>query len=128
VLTAAEALDHTPAVPTVLHSADRTRDRVARLARRRRAAAEHDRSELGIARATVSYDLSQLGVANGRAYLGSGAIVEMLARAGLRVSELCDLRLRDVRLQPREAAHCPGSSTPRPQPECAKCSTPDLAD
>ena len=30
----------------------------------------------------------------------------MLARAGLRVTELCDLRVRDVRLQAREAAHC----------------------
>jgi integrase len=54
----------------------------------------------------VSDHLAQLGVANGRSYLGSGAMVEVLARAGLRVSELCDLRLRDVCLQPREAAHC----------------------
>ena len=105
LLTAAEALDRTPAVPTALHSADRTRDRVARLAAAGRPPSAIA-SELGIARATVSYHLAQLGVANGRAYLGSGAIVEMLARAGLRVSELCDLRLRDVRLQPREAAHC----------------------
>jgi integrase len=105
LLTAAEALDHTPAVPTALHSADGTRDRVARLAAVGRPPSAIA-SELGIARATVSYHLAQLGVANGRAYLGSGAVVEMLARAGLRVSELCDLRLRDVRLQPRDAAHC----------------------
>jgi integrase len=105
LLTAAEALDHTPAVPTALHSADGTRDRVARLAAVGRPPSAIA-SELGIARATVSYHLANLGAANGRAYLGSGAIVEMLSRAGLRVSELCDLRLRDVRLQPRAAAHC----------------------
>jgi integrase len=105
LLTAAEALDHTPAVPTALHSADGTRDRVARLAAVGRPPSAIA-SELGIARATVSYHLANLGAANGRAYLGSGAIVEMLSRAGLRVSELCDLRLRDVRLQPLAAAHC----------------------
>jgi len=63
-------------------------------------------SQLGIARATVSYHLAQLGAANARAYLAAARSSRMLARAGLRVSELCDLRLRDVRLQPREAAHC----------------------
>src|SRR4051794_3515654 len=127
LLAAAEALDRTPAVPTALHSSDRTRDRVARLA-----AAGRPPSaialELGIARATVSYHLAQLGAANARAYLGSGAIVEMLARAGLRVSELCDLRLRDVRLQPREAAHCRITDAKTAAGIREVQLTPDLAD
>ena len=127
LLAAAEALDRTPAVPTALHSADRTRDRVARLAAAGRPPSTIA-SELGIARATVSYHLAQLGAASARAYLGSGAIVEMLARAGLRVSELCDLRLRDVRLQPREAAHCRITDAKTAAGIREVQLTPDLAD
>ena len=91
-------------MPTALRGAVRTRDRGTGLA----AASGPPSaiaSELGIVRPMVSYHLAQLGAGNARADLGSGALVEILARAGLRVSERCDVRLRDVRLQPRGAAH-----------------------
>jgi integrase len=55
-------------------------------------------AELGLAKSTVTFHLTKLGLANAEPYTGRRAIVETLARSGVRVSELCDLRMRDARL------------------------------
>ena len=55
-------------------------------------------SELGLAKSTVAFHLRNLGAGNPRPYGGRCAIVETLGRSGVRASELCDLRLGDVRL------------------------------
>ncbi len=47
--------------------------------------------------------LASSGVANAEPYIGRRAIVEMLGRSGVRVSELCDLRIGDARLHDRTA-------------------------
>lgn len=53
---------------------------------------------LGIARSTVSFHTSRLGARVGAGYVGRRVICEILGRAGVRVSELCDIRIRHVRL------------------------------
>ena len=70
-------------------------------------------AELGLAKSTVSYHLARLGRRAGRDYLGRGAIVEILGRSGVRVSELCDLRIGHVRLHDPDGArfHIPDAKT-----------------
>jgi integrase len=46
----------------------------------------------------VSFHLHQLGVGAGRGYGGRRVAAEILGRTGVRVSELCDLRIGQVRL------------------------------
>ncbi|MEX0973724.1 MAG: site-specific integrase [Solirubrobacterales bacterium] len=46
---------------------------------------------------TVTFHLRRLGARTGRGYIGRRVICEMLGRSGLRVSELCDARIADVR-------------------------------
>lgn len=53
---------------------------------------------LGVAPGTVSFHLRRLGVRVGRGYCGRRVMVEILGRSGVRVSELCDLRIGQVRL------------------------------
>lgn len=53
---------------------------------------------LGVAPGTVSFHLRRLGVRAGRGYCGRRVMVEILGRSGVRVSELCDLRIGQVRL------------------------------
>jgi len=53
---------------------------------------------LGLAPGTVSFHLRRLGVRVGRGYAGRKVAVEILARSGVRVSELCDLRVGQIRL------------------------------
>lgn len=53
---------------------------------------------LGISRSTVSCHLSRVGIKAGRGYVGRRVAAEILARSGVRVSELCDLRIGQVRL------------------------------
>jgi hypothetical protein len=60
--------------------------------------------EFAIAGATVSFHLGNLGAANATPYAGRRAIVEMLGRGAVCVSELCDLRLRDVPLHDPDGA------------------------
>jgi len=103
VIGAADEQDRAPAIAVKIRGSGTTRDRVARLAaagRRPSAIA----AELGIAKATVSYHLQRLGAA-GPPYAGRCAVVEMLGRSGVRVSELCDLRHREVRLHDPDGAH-----------------------
>ena len=82
---------------------DGTRAEVAR------AAAKGMRSKdiaatLGLSKATVSYHLVRLGVEAPREYQGRRAICGTLARSGIRASELCDLRVGEVRLHDPEGA------------------------
>jgi integrase len=60
-------------------------------------------AELGLSRSTVSYHATRLGVGH-HSYVGRRAVIEGLARSGARASELCDLRLRDVRLHDPDGA------------------------
>ncbi len=53
---------------------------------------------LGLSTPTVTYHLRRLGVKSGRGYVGRRVICELLGRGGLRVGELCNLRIGDVRV------------------------------
>jgi integrase len=69
---------------------------------------------LGVARGTVSFHLRRLGVGAGRSpYVGRRVICEILGRGGLRVGELCALRIGQVRLHDPLGArlHIPDSKT-----------------
>ncbi len=54
--------------------------------------------ELGLARSTVNYHVKRIVARPPSDYVGRRAVVATLGGAGLRASELCDVRLRDVRL------------------------------
>jgi integrase len=60
--------------------------------------------DLGIAKSTVSYHLRRAGANVGRGYIGRRVVCEVLGRAGVRVSELCDIRIGQVRLHDPEGA------------------------
>ncbi len=51
-----------------------------------------------LAKSTVSHHMSRLKANAGRGYVGRRVAVEILGRAGVRVSELCDMRIGHVRL------------------------------
>jgi integrase len=53
---------------------------------------------LGLSKGTVTYHLRRLGVKSGRGYAGRRAICELLGRGGVRVGELCNMRIGDVRV------------------------------
>ncbi len=59
--------------------------------------------ELGLAKGSVSYDLKRLNLGAIK-YVGRGAIVSTLGYSGLRVSELCDLKIGQLRLHDAEQA------------------------
>ena len=61
--------------------------------------------ELGLSKATVSYHLRRLGAEGPATYLGRRAIVATLGGSGTRVSELCDIRIRELRLHAATGAH-----------------------
>lgn len=62
-------------------------------------------TELELAKSTVTYHLRRHDIQGGRGYIGRRVICELLGRAGLRVSELCDLKIGAVRLHDPEGAH-----------------------
>ncbi|MFP5389540.1 MAG: tyrosine-type recombinase/integrase [Thermoleophilia bacterium] len=53
---------------------------------------------LELSRSTVTHHLRRLGVETGRGYAGRRVVCELLGRAGLRVGELCEARVGDLRL------------------------------
>jgi hypothetical protein len=62
---------------------------------------------LGLTKSTVSYHVVRLGVEAPRGYQGRRAICGTLARSGIRASELCDLRVGEVRLHDPEGRTLP---------------------
>jgi integrase len=95
-----------PLVPALDASSERLDGTRAGVAR---AAAQGMRAKdiaaaLGLSKATVSYHLVRLGVEPPREYQGRRAICGTLARSGIRASELCDLRVGEVRLHDSEGA------------------------
>ncbi len=103
LIDAAASQDALPAIPAPEMTGDRTRARVAR----RLAAGQRVQdiaAELGLSKATVGFHTARLGATDGGVYAGRRAVVEILARGGVRASELCDLRLRDVRLHDPDGA------------------------
>jgi integrase len=62
-------------------------------------------AELGLSRSTVTYHLRRLRAPQTRAYVGRRAVVATLGGSGVRVSELCDLRIRELRLHAAAGAY-----------------------
>ncbi len=60
--------------------------------------------ELGVAKSTVSYHLRRAGANVGRGYVGRRVVCEILGRSGVRVSELCEIRIGQVRLHDADGA------------------------
>jgi integrase len=102
LIDAAASQDAVPQ-PIGLRAGDSTRAKVARLIAAGRSPLDIA-AELGVAKATVSHHLRKLGVGNFAGYVGRRAVIEILGRAGVRASELCDLRIRDVRLHDPDGA------------------------
>jgi hypothetical protein len=61
-------------------------------------------ADLGVSRATVTYHLRRMRYSDPGIYEGRRAIVATLGGSGVRVSELCNIRISDLRLH---AARCP---------------------
>jgi integrase len=59
---------------------------------------------LGVNTSTVSWHLSHMGANVGRGYVGRRVICEILGRSGVRVSELCDLRIGQARVHDPDGA------------------------
>jgi integrase len=102
LIDAAASQDAIPE-PQGLRAGNSTRAKVARQLAAGRAPSGIA-AELGITKATVSHHLRKLGVGNFAGYVGRRAAVEILGRSGVRASELCDLRIRDVRLHDPDGA------------------------
>lgn len=60
-------------------------------------------TSLRLTKSTVSYHLTQLGI-EPVPYIGRRAIVTTLGRSGVRVSELCDIRIGHIRLHDPQGA------------------------
>ena len=58
-----------------------------------------------MSKATISYHLRRLNATGPATYAGQRAVVATLGGSGTRVSELCDLRIRDLRLHAATGAH-----------------------
>jgi integrase len=70
-------------------------------------------TELGLAKSTVNWHARRLGVHKPVPYAGRALIVRVLGYSGVRNTELCDMRIRHVRLHDRAGArfHVPDSKT-----------------
>lgn len=97
LLGAAGAQEALPSFPAEVLAGEGSQAQVARriAAGRRPLDIAH---ELDLTKQTVSFHLDRLGAPAPVGYIGKRAVVEILARSGVRASELCDLRIRDVRL------------------------------
>ena len=62
-------------------------------------------SRLGLSKPTITYHLRRLEAEGPATYIGRRAIVATLGGSGVRVSELCDMRIRDLRLHAASGAH-----------------------
>ena len=61
-------------------------------------------TQLELAKSTISFHLRQLGAQVGRGYVGRKVVCEVLGRSGVRASELCDLKIGQVRLHDASGA------------------------
>jgi len=106
-----------PTIPHEVHrvAAQRPDSTVGRIAARVIAGMRPVRiaADLGLARSTVAFHLDRLGAAKANDYLGRRAIVTTLGRSGVRVSELCDMRIGHLRLHDPDGArfHIPDAKT-----------------
>ncbi len=60
---------------------------------------------LNLARSTVSWHLRRLRDTPGRGYQGRRLVCELLGRSGIRASELCDLKIGQLRIHDPNGAH-----------------------
>ncbi|HEX7244010.1 MAG TPA: tyrosine-type recombinase/integrase [Solirubrobacterales bacterium] len=60
--------------------------------------------ELSLSSSTITHHLRSLKIGLGREYAGRRVVCELLGRCGLRVSELCDLKIGRVRLHDPDGA------------------------
>jgi integrase len=102
LIDAAASQDAIPQ-PAGLRAGDSTRANVARRIAAGRSPTDIA-AELRLTKATVSYHLTKLGVDRYSGYVGRRAVIEILGRSGVRASELCDLRMRDIRLHDPQGA------------------------
>jgi integrase len=103
LIDAAAAQDALPAIASADMTGEGTRACVAR----RLAAGSHAKdiaAELGLSKATVAFHAKRLGASGGGRYIGRRGVIEILGRCGVRASELCDLRIGDVRLHDPDGA------------------------
>ena len=98
--------------------------RLAALGKRPKQVAE----ELSLSKATVAYHLRRLKIDPGRGYVGRRVVCEILGRGGLRVSELCDLKIGRVRLHDPEGARLHIEDAKTEAGERIVKLTPDLAE
>src|SRR5215211_7103476 len=61
-------------------------------------------AELALAKSTVQFHLKRLGIHMPKGYVGRRVVCEVLGRSGVRASELCDLRIGEVRLRDPDGA------------------------
>lgn len=61
-------------------------------------------AELGLSKATIAFHATRLGASRPIGYIGRRAVIEILARGGVRASELSDLRWREIRLHDPDGA------------------------
>lgn len=83
---------------------------------------------LSLSKSTISYHLKRLDVDPGRGYVCRRAVCEILGRAGLRRTELCDLRIGRVRLHDRDGARLRIVDAKTEAGERIVELTPDLAE
>jgi integrase len=85
-------------------------------------------ADLGLARATVSYHLRRMRAEGPSGYVGRRAVVATLGGSGVRVSELCDMRVGHLRLHAPSGGHfrIPDSKTEAGVREVQV--SPDLAE
>lgn len=104
LLDAATALDHEARSALERRDLSLTTRCVEQLLQRGRRPSQIA-AELRLARSTVSWHLRRLGVMPGQGYVARRVVCELLGRAGLRSSELCGLRIGDLRLDAPAGAH-----------------------
>ncbi len=61
-------------------------------------------NRLGVAKSTVSHHIGRLNANVGTGYVGRRIVCEILGRSGVRASELCELRIGEVRLHDPDGA------------------------
>jgi integrase len=84
--------------------------------------------EASLAKSTVTHHLRRLGINLGRGYAGRRVVSELLGRAGLRASEVCDLKIGHVRLHDPEGTRLRIEDAKTEAGERDVEVTPDLAE